>query len=116
MVFIAIYDKKGLNYLLKGIQNRIRLELGNNLQELTMFNLASGCKLSICDFIKPKVLDIAHGANVQSRAILINQKTGSSVQFELPPKTRDSLQELTAQKSLRSSDYLFGSRVNKVFI
>jgi integrase len=94
---------------------RIRLELANNLRELTMFNLALDCKLRACDFIKLKVLDIAHGANIQSRAMLIQQKTGSSVQFELPPKTRKSLQEWIAQKSLRSGDYLFGSRVKKDF-
>ena len=57
---------------------RIRLELANNLRELTMFNLALDCKLRACDFIKLKVLDIAHGANVQSRAMLIQQKTGST--------------------------------------
>lgn len=94
---------------------RIRLELANNLRELTMFNLALDCKLRACDFIKLKVLDIAHGATIQSRAMLIQQKTGSSVQFELPPKTRESLQEWITQKSLRSGDYLFGSRVKKDF-
>ena len=94
---------------------RIRLELANNLRELTMFNLALDCKLRACDFIKLKVLDIAHGANVQSRAMLIQQKTGRSVQFELTPKTRKSLQEWITQKSLRSGDYLFGSRVKKDF-
>jgi integrase len=94
---------------------RIRLELANNLRELTMFNLALDCKLRACDFIKLKVLDIAHGATIQSRAMLIQQKTGSSVQFELTPKTRKSLQEWIAHKSLRSGDYLFGSRVKKRF-
>lgn len=29
---------------------RIRLELENNLRELTMFNLALDCKLRACDF------------------------------------------------------------------
>ncbi len=47
--------------------------------------------------------------------MLIQQKTGSSVQFELTSKTRDSLQEQIAQKSLRSGNYLFGSRVKKGF-
>ncbi|MFT6345656.1 MAG: hypothetical protein ACJAWQ_002743 [Paraglaciecola sp.] len=56
-----------------------------------MFNLALDFKLRACDFIKLKVLDIAHRATIQSRAMLIQQKTGSSVQFELPSKTRKSL-------------------------
>lgn len=56
-----------------------------------MFNLALDCILCACNFIKLKILDIAHRANVQSRAMLIQQKTDRSVQFELAPKTRDSL-------------------------
>ena len=94
---------------------RIRLELANNLRELTMFNLALDCKLRACDFIKLKVLDVAHGSTIQSRAMLIQQETGGSVQFELTTKTRKSLQEWIAQKSLKSGDYLFGSRVKEGF-
>ena len=47
--------------------------------------------------------------------MLIQQKTGSSVQFELTDKTRKSLQEWITKKSLRSGDYLFGSRVKTDF-
>ena len=53
---------------------RTRLDLENNLRELTMFNLALDCKLRACDFIKLKISDIAHGKNIQSRAMLIQQK------------------------------------------
>ena len=53
-----------------------------NLRELAMFNLALDSKLRACDFIKLRVRDIAHGITVQSRAILIKQKTGRPVQFE----------------------------------
>lgn len=67
---------------------RTRLDLANNLRELTMFNLALDCKLRACDFIKLKVSDIAHGKNIQSRAMLIQQKTGTPVQFEITKKTR----------------------------
>jgi len=90
---------------------RTRLDLANNLRELTMFNLALDCKLRACDFIKLKVMDIAHGKNIQSRAMLIQQKTGSPVQFEITKKTRDALQKWISFKSLRSSDYLFESRI-----
>ena len=54
---------------------RIRLELANNLRELTMFNLALDCKLRACDFIKLKVLDIAHGVLLFSpEPCLFNRK------------------------------------------
>ncbi len=62
---------------------RIRLELANNLRELTMFNLALDCKLCACDFIKLNVLDIAHGATIQSRAMLIQQKTCEQFKYYL---------------------------------
>ena len=65
---------------------RTRLDIANNLRELTMFNLALDCKLRACDFIKLKVMDIAHGKNIQSRAMLIQQKTGTPVQFEITEK------------------------------
>ena len=50
---------------------RTRLDLANNLRELTMFNLALDCKFRACDFIKLKMMDIAHGKSIQSRAMLI---------------------------------------------
>ena len=62
---------------------RTRLDISHNLRELTMFNLALDSKLRACDFIKLKVRDIAHGTTVQSRAILIQQKTGRPVQILL---------------------------------
>lgn len=90
---------------------RTRLDLANNLRELTMFNLALDCKLRACDFIKLKVMDIAHGKSIQSRAILIQQKTGAPVRFEITKKTQKSLHKWISFKSLRSNDYLFGSRI-----
>jgi len=57
-----------------------------------MFNFALDCKLRACDYIKRKVPDIAHGKNIQSRAMLIQQKTGTSVQFEITQKSRTDFQ------------------------
>jgi integrase len=90
---------------------RTRLDISNNLRELTMFNLALDCKLRACDFVKLKVRDIAHGTTVQSRAILVQQKTGKPVQFEITPKTRVAITSWIKSNYLRTSDYLFPSRV-----
>ena len=76
-----------------------------------MFNLALDCKLRACDFVQLKVRDIAHGTTVRSRAILIQQKTGKPVQFEITPKTRDAITTWIKNNYLRTSDYLFRSRV-----
>ena len=95
---------------------RTRLEITSNLRELTMFNLALDSKLRACDFVKLKVRDVAHGTTVQSRALLIQQKTGRPVQFvqfEITDKTRSAISAWMKSKSLKNDDYLFGSRVNK---
>ena len=92
---------------------RIRLQLSNNLRELAMFNLALDSKLRACDLIKLKVRDIAHGSAIQSRAILIQQKTQKPVQFEITQKTRASLVEWINFKKLQNTDFLFESRVKK---
>jgi integrase len=90
---------------------RTRLDISNNQRELTMFNLALDCKLRACDFIKLKVRDIAHGITVQSRAMLVQQKTGKPVQFEITPKTRATITAWIKSNGLKSDDYLFASRV-----
>ena len=90
---------------------RTRLEISINLRELTMFNLALDCKLRACDFVKLKVRDIAHGTTVQSRAILVQQKTGKPVQFEITTKTRNAITSWIKSQHLSTSDYLFPSRV-----
>ena len=58
-----------------------------------MFNLALDCKLRACDFIKLKVSDIAHGKNMLLPVMLIQQKTGTPVQFEITKKLRSALQK-----------------------
>lgn len=78
-----------------------------------MFNLALDCKLRACDFIKLKVRDIAHGTNVQSRAMLIQQKTGKPVKFEITLKTKTTITSQIKSNGLKSDDYLFASRVRE---
>jgi integrase len=58
------------------------------------------------------VTDIAQGARVQSRAQIVQQKTGRPVQFEITEQTRLSLERWITEASLLPPDYLFPSRVN----
>ncbi len=90
---------------------RIRLELFNKIRDLALFNLAIDSKLRGCDLVALKVNDIAHGKSIQSRAILVQKKTGTPVQFEITENTRLSLYALIEQSKLSSSDYLFKSRI-----
>ncbi len=62
----------------------IRLELEGKTRDLALFNMALDSKLRGCDLVKLKVSDAAYGSSVSSRATVLQQKTGSPVQFEMP--------------------------------
>ena len=75
------------------------------------FNLAIDSKLRACDLMALTVADIAQGGRVQSRARIVQRKTGRPVQFEITDQTRQSLERWMAEADLRPPDYLFPSRV-----
>ena len=70
---------------------RIRLELSHRVRDLALFNLAIDSKLRACDLVKLKVRDISHGDRIAPRAIVMQQKTGRPVQFEITEQTRKSV-------------------------
>jgi hypothetical protein len=53
-----------------------------------MFDVAIDSKLRGCGIVKIKIGDLVSGGRVRSRAIVIQQKTASPVQFELLPMRR----------------------------
>jgi len=91
---------------------RIRLEFVNNIRDLALFNLAIDSKLRGCDLVTLKVRDIAQGKTIQSRAIIVQKKTGLPVQFELTENTRNSVKTLITNFQLSPNDYLFKSRLH----
>ena len=92
---------------------RVRLQLGERTRELALFNLAIDSKLRACDLVKLKVRDISHGDHVASRAIIMQQKTQRPVQVEITEQTRDALIQWIQLETLRSDDFLFGSRIHQ---
>jgi hypothetical protein len=70
---------------------RIRLELARNVRDLALFNLEIDRKLRGCDLVTLKAKDICHGICVQSRAIIVQIKTGLPFQFELTVNTREAV-------------------------
>src|SRR5690349_12353970 len=70
---------------------RVRLQLGNKLRDLALFNLAIDSKLRGCDLITLRVQDVAQGGIAVSRATIMQQKTGRPVKFELTEQTRNSV-------------------------
>ncbi len=73
--------------------------------------MALDSKLRGCDLVKLKVSDVAYGHSVSGRATVLQQKTGSPVQFELTKGTREAVAAWIKMANVRSSDYFFQSRV-----
>jgi integrase len=90
---------------------RIRLQLNNKLRDLTLLNLAIDSKLRACDLTKLKVSDVAQSGRVGNRAMIMQQKTKTPVQFEMMEQTRDSIAKWIEYSGLRATDFLFPSRV-----
>ena len=88
----------------------MRLELSGSTRDLALFNLAIDSKLRACDLVKLKLGDIRQGGNVQSRAMVIQQKTGRPVQFEITKKARDAVIAWVKEVGLTNDNYIFKSR------
>ena len=89
---------------------RIRLQIAKRHHDLALFDLAIDSKLRSCDLVKIRVRDVTHGATVAKRAIVVQQKTGKPVQFEITAQTRESILEWINRAELMTDDYLFKSR------
>jgi site-specific recombinase XerC len=91
---------------------RIRLQIAGLIRDLALFNLAIDSKLRACDLVKLRVRDLCHGDRVAARAIVMQQKTQRSVQFEITEPTRDAIANWISRASLRSENHLFPSQLH----
>jgi integrase len=91
---------------------RIRLQIAHRCRELAMFNLAIDSKLRACDLMQLRVRDVCHGQSMASRALVLQQKTGRPVQFEITEPARTALIAWIAQSKLKPESFLFPSRVH----
>jgi site-specific recombinase XerC len=89
---------------------RVRLGIGDRKRELALFNMALDSKLLGCDLVQLRVRDVAHGARIAARAIVMQQKT-RPVQFEITEPTRKSVFAWIRHAALKTEDYLFPSRL-----
>ena len=90
---------------------RIRIQMKENVRNLALFNLAIDSKLRACDLTKLKVSDISNSGRVSTRAMIVQQKTQTPVQFEITEQTRESVQEWIGCSGLTHNDFLFTSRL-----
>ena len=89
---------------------RQQLRTAGKVHDLALFNCALDAKLRGCDLVKLRVSDVAPGGAMRDRALVIQQKTGRPVPFEITDSTRDALSAWLALRGRRTDDWLFPSR------
>jgi len=92
---------------------RVRLEMSGSARDLALFNLAIDSKLRASDLVRLKIEDICSGALVRDRGVVVQQKTGRPVQFEITEVTRQSVERLLASQPSNFAGYLFRSRTHQ---
>ena len=91
---------------------RFWLDREQRLRDRAMFDLAIDSKLRGCDIVKMKIGDVVRGGEIRSRAIVIQQKTGRPVQFELLEHARNSILAWLERRDETLDDFVFPSRVD----
>lgn len=71
-------------------------------------------KLRGCDLVSLRLKGVCHGSAIAKRAIVLQQKTGRPVQFELTDLTRVSIAKWARQAQLTLSSHLFPGRSGRV--
>lgn len=91
---------------------RFFLDREARLRDRALFDLAIDSKLRGCELVKIKIGDLLAGADMRTRAIVIQQKTGRPVQFELTADVRASLVAWLQHRGGAADDHVFPSRVD----
>ena len=92
---------------------RIHLQNEHQVCELAMFNLAIDSKLRGCDLVNLRVRDVMQGDQILPRAMVVQRKTQSPVQFELTEPTRSAISAWIEKANLKAEHHLFPSRLAK---
>jgi integrase len=92
---------------------RIWLQVAQRIRDWALFNLALDSKLRACDLVALRIDDVALNGRVQSRATIMQRKTGRPVQFEITEQTREAVGRWLEKKDLHKGEPLFPSRINR---
>jgi integrase len=91
---------------------RTRLQIQGKRRDLALFSLAIDSKLRSCDLVALRDSDVVTGDSVRERAVIVQQKTGRPVQFELTEQTREAVYAWLVQRRLNANGYVLPSRVH----
>ena len=90
---------------------RVRLQIARRVRDLALFDIALDSKLRGCDVVSLRLPDVIAAGAVRSRAIVIQQKTGRPVQFEITEQARRSLVDWLRIRHGEADGWLFPSRM-----
>ena len=89
----------------------LHLQREARVRDLALFDLAIDSKLRGCDLVQLRISQLVVNAAARHRATIVQQKTGTPVQFELTEQTRESLVVWLTQHGGGLADYAFPSRI-----
>ena len=92
---------------------RFFLDREGRLRDRALFDLAIDSKLRGCDLVKIRIGDLVAGDEVRTRAMVIQQKTGRPVQFELTSDVRASLLAWLERRGGSLEEHAFPSRIDR---
>jgi integrase len=91
---------------------RFWLEQEHRLRDRALFDLAIDSKLRGGELVKVRIGELVTGVRIRQRAIVIQQKTGRPVQFELVEPARTSLLEWLERRGGSLEDLVFPGRTD----
>ena len=92
---------------------RFFLDREGRMRDRALFDLAIDSKLRGCDLVKLKIGTLVIGHDIRARAMVIQQKTGRPVQFELTSDVRVSLFAWLMRRGGSREEHAFPSRVDR---
>lgn len=91
---------------------RFFLDKEGRMRDRALFDLAIDSKLRGCNLVKIKIGTLVTGQEVRTRAMVVQQKTGRPVQFEITADVRASLLAWLVRRGGTIDDFAFPSRVD----
>ena len=91
---------------------RSKIAGSGNLRDLVLFSLAVESSLGAGSLVELRVKDIARNGVVLANVSMSSGQSGYPVQFDLSDETRQLIGQWIREKNLKSSSYLFSSRIS----
>jgi site-specific recombinase XerC len=91
---------------------RFLLNHEGRLRDKALFDLANDSKLRGCDIVKMWIGDITNGGRIKTRAIVVRQKTGRPVKFELLASAQSGLLAWLEARGGSLDDFVIPGRID----